>query len=43
MLLLQQDIERSIKSQRGIHASSADPVAIYSNFGVRVSVVQNPR
>lgn len=44
VLLLQQDAERSIKGQRGIHGSSADPVAIYSTFGgVRVSVVQNPR
>jgi hypothetical protein len=44
VLLLQQDAERSIKGQRGIHASSADPVAVYSTFGgVRVSVVQNPR
>ena len=43
VLLLQQDSERSIRSQRGIQASSADPVSIYSNFGVRVSVVQNPR
>jgi hypothetical protein len=43
VLMLQQDIERSIKSQRGYHASSADPVAIYRNFGVRVSVVTNPQ
>ena len=43
VLLLQQDTERSIRGQRGIQASSADPVAIYSNFGVRVSVARNPR
>ena len=43
VLMLQQDIERSIKSQRGSHASSADPVAIYRNFGARVSVVTNPQ
>jgi hypothetical protein len=43
VLLLQQDAKRSIRSQRGIQASSADPVAIYSNFGVHVSVVRNPR
>ncbi len=43
VLLLQQDAERSIRYQRGIQASAADPVAVYSNFGVRVSVAWNPR
>jgi hypothetical protein len=43
VLMLQQDVERSIRSQRGYHASAADPVAIYRNYGVRVSVVTNPQ
>jgi hypothetical protein len=43
VLLLQQDAESSIRYQRGTQASSADALAIYSNFGVRVSVAPNPR
>jgi hypothetical protein len=43
VLLLQQDVVRSMFSQRGLEGSSADPAAMYRGRGAEVSVVANPR
>jgi tetratricopeptide (TPR) repeat protein len=42
VLLLQQDVGRSIRSHRGPQGSMADAEAIYKSYRVRTSVLWNP-